>query len=79
MTKKNIFLNELKNKFLLYLFFFSVFLSLDTSFDNIKNFDILNLKSVNLGIRFILPYCLLIFFIKNYFNELNLKNKSILP
>ena len=61
MTKKNIFLNELKNKFLLYLFFFSVFLSLDTSFDNIKNFDISNLKSVNLGIRFILPYCLLIF------------------
>lgn len=77
MTKKNIFLNELKNKFLLYLFFFSVFLSLDTSFDNIKNFDISNLKSVNLGIRFILPYCLLIFFIKNYFNELNLKNESI--
>tara|TARA_A100001011_G_scaffold391266_1_gene476380 strand:- start:956 stop:2323 length:1368 start_codon:yes stop_codon:yes gene_type:complete len=77
MTKKNIILNELKKNFLLYLFFLSVFLSLDTNFDNIKNIDITNSKSIFLGIRFILPYCLLIFFIKKYFNKLNFRHDDV--
>ena len=77
MTKKNIILNELKKNFILYLFFFSVFFSLDTTFDDIKNIDITNFKSIFLGIRFTLPYCLLIFFIKKYFNKLNFRHYAI--
>lgn len=58
-----------KNNWLLYLFFLSIFLSLDTSFNDISKLDLQNNKSIFINLRLVLPYCIFIIFIyvfKNY-------------
>ena len=58
-----------KNNWLLYLFFLSIFLSLDTSFYDISKLDLQNNKSIFINLRLVLPYCIFIIFIyvfKNY-------------
>ena len=60
MLKDYLSINNIKKNFLFFLSFISIFLCLDTSFDDFERLSNINIGSASILIRLVFPYLMFI-------------------